>query len=48
MFNGVEATVSEASASSLTVIVPAGATTGKVSVAVDGKTGTSGDNFTVN
>lgn len=47
-FNGVNATISEASASSLTVIVPAGATTGKVSVTVDGKTGTSGDNFTVN
>ncbi|SKC61268.1 IPT/TIG domain-containing protein [Ohtaekwangia koreensis] len=47
-FNGVNATVSQATATSLTVIVPAGATTGKVSVTVDEKTGTSTDNFTVN
>ena len=47
-FNGVTATVSQATATSLTVIVPAGATTGKVSVMVDEKTGTSTDNFTVN
>jgi uncharacterized protein (TIGR03437 family) len=47
-FNGVTATVSEASATSLTVIVPEGATTGKVSVTVDEKTGTSSDSFTVN
>lgn len=47
-FNGVTATVSEASATSLTVTVPDGATTGKVSVTVDEKTGTSSDSFTVN
>jgi len=47
-FNGVTATVSEASATSLTVTVPEGATTGKVSVTVDEKTGTSSDSFTVN
>ncbi|NAY91548.1 BspA family leucine-rich repeat surface protein [Muricauda sp. JGD-17] len=41
------ATVSTATATKLTITVPQGATTGKVSVAVGGKTATSTDNFTV-
>ncbi|HEY9044981.1 MAG TPA: IPT/TIG domain-containing protein [Ohtaekwangia sp.] len=49
-FNGVEATVSpdDASTTSLTVTVPAGATTGKISVTVGGQTGTSADDFKIN
>lgn len=49
-FNGVEATVvtSKTSPTSLTVIVPQGATTGPVSVTVGTHTGTSTKNFTVN
>lgn len=48
-FNGVTAAVpTDVSATSLTVIVPATATTGKITVAVDGVTGTSADDFTVN
>ena len=48
-FNGVAADVpTSASATSLTVIVPAGATTGKISVTVDGQTATFGTDFTVN
>jgi len=49
-FNGVEATVvtSKTATTSLTVIVPAGATTGPVSVTVGTHTGTSTKNFTVN
>ncbi|MEO7988248.1 MAG: IPT/TIG domain-containing protein [Chryseolinea sp.] len=48
-FNGVEAKVisSKTSTSNLTVVVPAGATTGPVSVTVGGHTGTSTTNFTV-
>jgi len=48
-FNGVAADVpTGVSATSLTVIVPAGATTGKISVTVDGQTATFGTDFTVN
>jgi hypothetical protein len=36
-FNGVEATVTEATATTLTVIVPAGTTSGDVTVTVDGE-----------
>jgi hypothetical protein len=46
-FNGTQATVSTATATSLTVTVPAGATTGKVSVTVGGITVTSTNDFTV-
>ncbi|WP_420322699.1 IPT/TIG domain-containing protein [Flagellimonas sp.] len=46
-FNGTEATVSNATATSLTVTVPDGATTGKISVAVGENTATSADDFTV-
>ncbi|WP_190808865.1 IPT/TIG domain-containing protein [Flagellimonas sp. S3867] len=46
-FNGTSATVSTASTTSLKVAVPEGATTGKISVAVGGKTATSGTDFTV-
>ncbi|NAY91503.1 BspA family leucine-rich repeat surface protein [Muricauda sp. JGD-17] len=41
------ATVGSATATKLTITVPQGAASGKVSVAVDGKTATSTDNFTV-
>lgn len=49
-FNGVEAQViaSKTSTSNLTVIVPPGATTGKVTVTVGDQTGTSATDFTVN
>jgi hypothetical protein len=48
-FNGVQAAApTEASETSLTVKIPAGATTGTVSVSVDGLTGTSEKTFTVN
>src|SRR5579863_9738866 len=46
-FNGTQATVTSASASSLAVTVPAGATTGPIAVTVNGKTATSSTNFTV-
>jgi IPT/TIG domain len=46
-FNGTDATVSSASASSISAIVPPGATTGKISVTVNGKTTTSAADFTV-
>jgi mono/diheme cytochrome c family protein len=46
-FNGTTATVSAASATSLTVAVPTGATTGSITVAVGGKTATSASNYTV-
>ena len=36
-----------ASATSLTILVPSGARTGSISVAVGGQTGTSSENFTV-
>jgi hypothetical protein len=44
-FNGTEATVTEATATSITTIVPAGATTGDVTVTVDGES--NGILFTV-
>ena len=46
-FNGTAATVSAATANSLTVAVPTGATTGKISVEVDSQTATSSNDFTV-
>ena len=46
-FNGVAATVVGASATTLTVAVPAGAGTGKVAVTVAGKTAISAQDFTV-
>ena len=46
-FNGTAATVSAATATSLTVSVPAGATTGKISVEVDNQTATSSNDFTI-
>lgn len=45
MFNGVQAVVSESTATTLTVTVPAGATTGDVTVARDGES--NGMEFTV-
>lgn len=46
-FNGTQATVTAASITSLTVGVPSGAATGKISVTVKGQTGTSVNNFSV-
>jgi hypothetical protein len=46
-FNGVSADISSASSTQLVVIVPATATTGKLTVNVHGKTGTSSSDFTV-
>ena len=47
-FGGVMAAApTSASTTSLTVLVPSGAVTGRVSVAVGGQTGTSSENFTV-
>lgn len=46
-FNGTAATVSAATATSLTVSVPAGASTGKITVQVGSQTATSADNFTL-
>jgi hypothetical protein len=47
-FNGVPATsVTVVSAIKLVVVVPTNATTGKISVTFDGKTGSSASNFTV-
>ncbi|MCB1191128.1 MAG: SBBP repeat-containing protein [Leptospiraceae bacterium] len=46
-FNGTEATVSEASSTSLTVIVPAGTSTGKISVTTTIGSVTSSEDFTV-
>jgi hypothetical protein len=46
-FNNTSTTVSAASATSLTVIVPTGATTGKITVAVASLTATSNTDFTV-
>ncbi|MEP5339018.1 MAG: YCF48-related protein [Algibacter sp.] len=45
-FNGVDATVSIATSNALTVIVPDGATTGPISVTVDGETA-AGPDFTI-
>jgi gliding motility-associated-like protein len=47
LFNGIAAAVSASTATSITVAVPAGATTGKISVTVDGITATSTNDFTV-
>jgi hypothetical protein len=46
-FNGIVAVVTAASATSLTVIVPAGATTGAINVTVNSFTATSSSVFTV-
>ncbi len=46
-FNGTAATVTASTATSLTVTVPPGATTGSVTVTVAGQTGTSGSSFVV-
>jgi hypothetical protein len=46
-FNGVAATITTDSASTITAAVPAGATTGPIAVTTAGGTGTSGTNFTV-
>jgi hypothetical protein len=46
-FNGVTATVTEATATQLTATVPAGATTGKITVTIDPVVGTSATDFTV-
>jgi gliding motility-associated-like protein len=47
MFNGTTATVTASTTISITTSVPAGATTGKISVTVAGNTATSASNFTV-
>ncbi|NBP68214.1 MAG: hypothetical protein EBR30_17660 [Cytophagia bacterium] len=47
-FGSVTATVTAATATSLTTTVPAGATTGKISVTVNDKTAISAADFTVN
>jgi len=46
-FNGVAATVSSATATALTVIVPPGATTGRIAATVGGYTATSAQDFFV-
>ncbi|HEY3429109.1 MAG TPA: BspA family leucine-rich repeat surface protein [Cyclobacteriaceae bacterium] len=46
-FNGTTAVVTASTTTSITVIVPAGATTGKISVTVSGNTATSTADFTV-
>ncbi len=46
-FNGVPATVTAASANSLTAIVPPTAATGSITVETDGQTATSSEDFTV-
>ncbi len=46
-FNGTAATVTSATSTQLVAIVPAGATSGKISVAVNGQTATSSSSFTV-
>jgi hypothetical protein len=46
-FNGTQATISAAAATSLTVNVPTGATTGKITVLSRGLTGVSSTDFTV-
>jgi len=45
-FNGTVATVTASSPTSITATVPVGATTGPISVTVDGQMATSGSNFT--
>jgi hypothetical protein len=46
-FNGTPATVTSATATTLVVTVPSGATTGPISVTVGGATASSDTNFTV-
>ena len=46
-FNGIVATVTEATATSLKVLVPTGATTGKVTIEAKGQTTTSANDFVV-
>jgi len=46
-FNGIAANISNATASNITTTVPIGATTGKITVTVNGQTGTSDLDFTV-
>ena len=46
-FNGVTATVDSSTATSIVTTVPSGATTGAISVKVDGMTATSSESFTV-
>jgi len=46
-FNGVTATVTQASSTQLTVTVPAGASSGKITVNVSGKIATSTNSFIV-
>ncbi|WP_299463175.1 IPT/TIG domain-containing protein [uncultured Microscilla sp.] len=46
-FNGTIATVTTATVNNLTVTVPTGATTGKITVEVNAKTATSANDFTV-
>jgi uncharacterized protein (TIGR03437 family) len=47
-FNGVNAAVSTSTSTQLTTIVPSGASTGKITVSVNGITATSTNDFTVN
>jgi hypothetical protein len=47
-FNGTTASVTSASSTSLTAVVPDGATTGTISVTTPGGTDTSDSSFTVN
>lgn len=46
-FNGVTATITQAAAGQLSVLVPTGATTGKITIEVGGVTVTSATNFTL-
>jgi N-acetylneuraminic acid mutarotase len=46
-FNGVNATINSSTANQLVVVVPAGATTGKIKVSVNGSVGESASNFIV-
>ncbi len=46
-FNGMEAAVTSATATQLVVTVPQTATTGKITVTINGKTATSSADFTV-
>ncbi len=46
-FNGTTATISAATATQLTVTIPTGATTGKITVEVAGKIATSTNDFTI-
>jgi len=46
-FNGITATVTSATSNTLTVIVPAGASSGEISVVTGGQAAKSADNFTI-